>query len=81
VATYGTEQLQELEGASVFLEAIEEQDDVSLTDADRAYLKAVEAWLDMYPRCGLPSSQALSVCRKGPIDSVEEVGIQQVKIP
>jgi hypothetical protein len=49
VATYGTEQLQELEGASVFLEAIEEQDDVSLTDADRAYLKAVEAWLDMYP--------------------------------
>jgi hypothetical protein len=49
VATYGTEELQELEGASEFLEAIEEQDDVSLTDADRAYLKALEAWLDMYP--------------------------------
>src|ERR1039458_7171947 len=32
VATYGTEELQELEGASVLLEAIEEQDDVSLTD-------------------------------------------------
>jgi hypothetical protein len=49
VATYGTEELQELEGAAVLLEAIEEQDDVSLTDADRAYLKALEAWLGMYP--------------------------------
>jgi len=49
VATYGTEELQELEGASEFLEAIEEQDDVSLTEADRAYLKALEAWLGMYP--------------------------------
>ena len=49
MATYGTEELQELEGASVFLEAIEEQDDVSLTEADRAYLKALEAWLGMYP--------------------------------
>jgi hypothetical protein len=49
VATYGSEELQELEGAAVLLEAIEEQDDVSLTDADLAYLKALEAWLDMYP--------------------------------
>ena len=49
VATYGSEELQELEGASEFLEAIEEQNDVSLTEADRAYLKALEAWLDMYP--------------------------------
>jgi hypothetical protein len=49
VATYGSEELQELEGASEFLEAIEEQDDVSLTDADLAYLKALEAWLGMYP--------------------------------
>ncbi|MGO9150340.1 MAG: hypothetical protein ACLQEG_09395 [Acidimicrobiales bacterium] len=49
VATYGSEELQELEGAAVLLEAIEEQDDVSLTETDRAYLKALEAWLDMYP--------------------------------
>ena len=49
VATYGTEELQELEGAAGLLVAIEEQDDVSLTKADRAYLKALEAWLDMYP--------------------------------
>ena len=49
VATYGTEELQELECAAVLLEAIEEQDDVHLTEADRAYLKALEAWLDMYP--------------------------------
>jgi hypothetical protein len=49
VAAYGSEELQELECASEFLEAIEEQDDVSLTDADRAYLKALEKWLDMYP--------------------------------
>ena len=49
VATYGSEELQELEGAAVLLEAIEEQDDVSLTEADLAYLKALEAWIDMYP--------------------------------
>ena len=49
VATYGSEELQELEGASVLLEAIEEQDDVSLTDADLAYLRALEEWLGMYP--------------------------------
>ncbi len=36
VATYGSE---ELEGATVLLEAIEEQDDVSLTEADRVYLQ------------------------------------------
>jgi hypothetical protein len=50
VATYGSEELQELEVAAELLEAIEEQDDdVSLTEADRAYLKALEAWLGMYP--------------------------------
>ena len=49
VAAYGSEELQELEGASEFLEAIEEQDDVSLTVVDRAYLRALEAWLGMYP--------------------------------
>ena len=49
VATYGSEELQELEGAAVLLEAIEEQDDVSLTDADLVYLRALEAWLGMYP--------------------------------
>jgi hypothetical protein len=49
VATYGSEELQELEGASEFLRAAEEHDDVSLTEADRAYLHALEARLDMYP--------------------------------
>jgi len=49
VATYGTEELQELEGAAELLEAIEEDEDVSLTEADRDYLKALEEWLGMYP--------------------------------
>ena len=49
VATYGSEELQKLEGAAEFLGAIEEDEDVSLTEADRAYLKALEAWLGMYP--------------------------------
>ncbi len=49
VAAYGSEELQELEGAAEFLDGVEEQDDVSLTDADRAYLKALESWLGMYP--------------------------------
>ena len=49
VATYGSEKLKELEGGAEFLGAIEERDDVSLTRADRAYLKALEARVDMYP--------------------------------
>jgi hypothetical protein len=49
VATYGTEELQELEGAAEFPDAVEEQDEVSLTEADRVYLKPLETWLDMYP--------------------------------
>ena len=49
VATYGSDELQELEGAAVFLRAIEEHDDVILIRVDRAYLKALEAWLGMYP--------------------------------
>jgi len=49
VATYGSDELRELESGAEFLGAVEEQDDVSLTDADRDYLKALEAWLDMYP--------------------------------
>ncbi|MGD0945770.1 MAG: hypothetical protein ABR972_16100 [Acidimicrobiales bacterium] len=49
VATYGSEELQEREGTAVFLRAVEEHDDVALTEADLAYLKALEGWLDMYP--------------------------------
>src|ERR1035438_2114414 len=41
VATYGSEELQELEGAAEFLRAVEEDEEVSLTDADRTYLKAL----------------------------------------
>ena len=49
VATYGSEELQELEVGAEFLGAIEEDEDVSLTEADEAYLKALEAWLVIYP--------------------------------
>jgi hypothetical protein len=49
VATYGTEELQELEVAAELLEAIEEDEDVILTEADLAYLRALELWLGMYP--------------------------------
>jgi hypothetical protein len=49
VATYGSEELQELEVAAELLEAIEEDEDVILTEADRDYLKALEEWLGMYP--------------------------------
>jgi hypothetical protein len=49
VATYGSDELRELEVAAELLEAIEEDEDVTLTEADRDYLKALEAWLGMYP--------------------------------
>lgn len=38
----------------MFLRAVEEDDDVSLTEADRAYLKALETWPDCIPRCEPP---------------------------
>src|ERR1039458_5423101 len=63
VATYGTEELQELEGASVLLEAIEEQDDVSLTEADLVYLKALETWLNMYPEMRSEERRVGKECR------------------
>ena len=49
VAAYGTDELKEAEVASVFLEAVEEHENVGLDDAVRSYLKALESWLDMYP--------------------------------
>ena len=49
VAAYGTEEVQQLQGGAVFLRAVEEQDDVVLTEADRDYLRALEVQLDMYP--------------------------------
>jgi hypothetical protein len=49
VAACGTEELKQAEEATVFLEAVEEHDDVGLTEVDRAYLKALETWLDVYP--------------------------------
>ena len=58
VATYGAEELQELEGAAVFPEAIEEQDDVSLTEADRPTSRRWRRGSICTPRCGPPNSQA-----------------------
>jgi hypothetical protein len=49
VATYGSEELHELEVAAELLEAIEEDEDVILTEADRDYLKTLEEWLGTYP--------------------------------
>ncbi|MGA2806347.1 MAG: hypothetical protein ABSF89_18520 [Acidimicrobiales bacterium] len=49
VATYGSDELRELEIGAEFLGAIEEREDVSLSKADLAYLKVLESWLDMYP--------------------------------
>ncbi len=49
VATYGYRHLQELEGGAELLRAVEEQDDVRLTEADRAYLKVLDSLLGMYP--------------------------------
>ncbi len=49
VATYGSDELRELEAGAEFLGAIEEDEEVGLTKADRAYLKVLDAWLGMYP--------------------------------
>ncbi len=49
VAAYGSDELRELEIGAEFLGATDEGEDVILTDADLAYLKELEAWIDMYP--------------------------------
>ena len=49
VATYGSDELRDLECGAEFLGAIEEDEEVSLTEADRAHLKMLEEWLGMYP--------------------------------
>ena len=48
VFTYGTGDLEELEYAAVSLRAVEYDGEESLTEADRAYLQALESQLDMY---------------------------------
>ena len=55
VVAYGTDELKEAEVASVFLEAVEAHEQVSLDDAVRSYLKALQRWLDMYPEIGATS--------------------------
>jgi hypothetical protein len=49
VATYGSDELRGLEGGAEFFGAIEEQDEVILTETDLVYLRALESWLGMYP--------------------------------
>jgi hypothetical protein len=45
----------------VFIRAVEEDGDMSLTETDRAHLKALETWLDCIPRRESPrSSRTLS---------------------
>ena len=59
VATYGSEELQELEGGTVLLEAIEEQDDVSLTKLTGLTSRRWKRGSACTPRCTPPgSSQA-----------------------
>jgi hypothetical protein len=49
VLAYGTEELEKLGDATDILDTEEGQQGISLTPADRAYLVALEARLDMYP--------------------------------
>jgi len=45
----GSNELVRAGDQAVLLEAIEDHDGASLTRVDRAYLKALGAWLGMYP--------------------------------
>ncbi len=50
VAACGSDELQELEGRAEFLRAIENDEDAGLIEADRAYLTALEARLEVYTK-------------------------------
>jgi hypothetical protein len=80
VAAYGSYELQELEIGAEFLEAIEEQDDVSLTDAVRAYLKALQAWLDVYPEMRTTEERPDSALWERPVDGGEEIGVLEMQV-
>ena len=49
VLAYGTDELARLQEAATFLRAVEEHDEVGLTEADRVYLVALKSRLDQYP--------------------------------
>ncbi len=51
--TYGSQELEEMQDAAMFLQGSEVGDDAPLTDEDRAYLVALEGLLDMYPEMRL----------------------------
>jgi hypothetical protein len=63
VFAYGSGDLEELEHAAVSLRAVEGDDEVGLTGADRSYLKVLESQLGMYPemrdRLGLAFKEPL----------------------
>ncbi len=49
VLAYGTDELRRLQDHAAFLRAVKEHDDVGLDEADRAYLRALELRLAVYP--------------------------------
>jgi hypothetical protein len=49
VAAYAPEEVEELEEATALLEGPRIEEDAPLTEAERAYLLALERVLDMYP--------------------------------
>jgi len=49
VVAYAPEWMEDLEEEAAFLDGPEVGDDAPLTEADRAYLVALERQLDMYP--------------------------------
>jgi hypothetical protein len=49
VAAYAPDEVEELEQATALLEGPRIEEDVALTEAERAYLTALELQLDMYP--------------------------------
>ena len=49
MATYGSQELRSWKSERGLPEAIEEEEEVILTDADRDYLGALEERLGMYP--------------------------------
>ena len=49
VAAYAPEEVEELEEATALLEGPRIEEDVPLTQVERAYLTALEVQLDMYP--------------------------------
>jgi hypothetical protein len=52
----------------------------ALTEADRTYLRALEAWLNIYPEMRTTEEYPDLALREGPVNGGEKIGILEIQV-